>query len=338
METAKTYLWSADPNSAELFELECKQAAKVTLQARLDERAYLLSSAEDFHPLFGQHRFPVQAQIEIPAQTVELAAYLPKIEIPTGVPFGFQLRANRRLPWGFGELIESWSRSLSLDPALRQDRKPRAVISAYAYQDGEKVKFLAGQSLAEENVSPWAGGVCRIPVDPESVSRAEQKLLEAWELFELVDPQKEQFEGGAAVDLGAAPGGWSRVAANWGYSVDAVDPAALDSRLKSHSGITHFSMTSGEFLKNPGGPYRLLLCDMKMEAAMACGLVCDLAGLLEPGARLVVTLKLPKKRVALELARRAVGQLEQSFDVLAARQLYFNRSEITVLARKRPRE
>lgn len=339
MEIPETYLWSADPNSAELFELECKKAANVAVRTRLDDRTYLVNGADGFRPLFGQHRFPLQAEAEISAQAVDWATSLPRLRIPRGMPYGFQLRANRRLPWGFAELIEAWSRSLKLDPGLRQDRRPRTVISAYAYQDGDTVRFLAGQSLVEDNVSPWAGGVCRIPADPASVSRAEQKLLEAWELFELMAAENELTSPGPAVDLGAAPGGWSRVAAGLGYSVEAVDPAPLDPVLKSYPGITHFPVTSGDFLKKNRGPYRLLLCDMKMEALMASALVSEFAHRLLPGARLVVTLKLPKKGLAaLDVARRSVAKLGEIFEILVARQLYFNRSEITVLARKRPEE
>ena len=63
-----------------------------------------------------------------------------------------------------------------------------------------------GLSHAADNVSDWAGGARRFKREKGQVSRAEFKLLEAMELFGL-----SLRAGGTALDLGAAPGGWTRI-------------------------------------------------------------------------------------------------------------------------------
>jgi 23S rRNA (cytidine2498-2'-O)-methyltransferase len=63
-----------------------------------------------------------------------------------------------------------------------------------------------GFSLAVENLSTWAGGVHRFKREKEQISRAEFKLLEILNLFQL-----SLSAGDTALDLGAAPGGWTRI-------------------------------------------------------------------------------------------------------------------------------
>lgn len=63
--------------------------------------------------------------------------------------------------------------------------------------------------------------VCRV----KKVNRpsAEFKLLEALEVFGIVLPSH-----GVALDLAAAPGGWTRVLRRAGEYVTAIDPGELD--------------------------------------------------------------------------------------------------------------
>lgn len=244
-------------------------------------------------------------------------------------PFAIQIEANRRLGWSFSGLVETLISDAGLPPEHFSPRRPEVVLSVYLHQGAQGCRVFAGVSKVEENLSPWSSGHCRIPRDPQSVSRAEGKLLEAWEAFGL---EHHGFGGKRALDLGAAPGGWSRVLAGLGFRVEAVDPADLDPRVLNLSGVRHHRQTAGPYLGAQSESFDLLVSDMKMEARMAADLLVGCAARLHPKhGRLLTTLKLGKGESALKEARQALGRLARGYDVLAARQLYFNRSEITVL-------
>lgn len=282
---------------------------------------------------FCLHRFPAQAVLKLPPDSLEpeVLTYLqPDLDL-SGLAegsYGFQLRASERLPWSLGELATGWREYWDLPEKGWNPRSPQKVVSAYLHL-AEATLYL-GVSSVEENLSPWAGGACRIPRDKKSVSRAEQKLLEALELIPELScsPRKKR-----ALDLGAAPGGWSRVAATLGYQVDAIDPADLDPAVEALAQVTHYQTTSGDFLSHSGGSYDLILCDMKMEAKVAGRFLSKLVPRLKQDGYLITTLKLPKTGDRLKACRRGLNQIKKAFTIVKARQLFFNRSEITVIAK-----
>ena len=207
-----------------------------------------------------------------------------------------------------------------------EKRRPETVVSAYFHQSSTELTLYLGVSSPHWNLSPWMRGECRIPRAKTSVSRAEQKLLEALELC-------PRLGGRRALDLGAAPGGWTRILAERGFQVDAVDPAELDPRVAALPEVRHHATTAGGFLEQgPRPAYDILVCDMKMKPLMACGLMLEFASLLKDKGLLILTLKLAKGPSALKMARESLGRLEPSFRILQARQLYFNRHEVTVIA------
>lgn len=71
--------------------------------------------------------------------------------------------------------------------------------------------------------------------------------LKLWEVFTLLGQYPKAGE--LAVDLGAAPGGWSWVLADCGAKVIAIDKAPLDPRIQALSNI-HFQ-TGSAFAVNP---------------------------------------------------------------------------------------
>lgn len=301
-----------------------------------DERSTLCRLGAGESPYFCQHRFLVQGQADLSDTSFESLASAPielDFEALKGRRFAFQISANRRLDWSFGQLVPALIERFGLNLEDCDHRKPQTVVSLYIHISDQRVRLYSGISATVDNVSPWSRGICRIPKDPKAVSRAEQKLRESLELLEqarVLGPGEGQPK--RALDLGAAPGGWSRVMAQLGYSVDAVDPADLDPRVAAHPGVTHHRTTSGAFLKSCRSRYHALLCDMKMEAVMATKVARDFQHFLEPSAVLVLTLKLPKGKTGLTVAHQAVEGIEKAYTIVQARQLYFNRHELTVLA------
>lgn len=201
------------------------------------------------------------------------------------------------------------------------------VLSATMTEDG----IYMGVSRSSDNLTPRAGGIFRYAFRNETISRAEFKLTEVFDLLSLPLPEQPH-----AIDLGAAPGGWTQALLDRGARVTAVDPAMLDPRVASNPRVTHYSGLSQSYLQEYAGKQKfdILVNDMRMDARESVRVTLESLPLLAEGAPLVVTLKLPEKK-SLKIAREALALLGSGVDIVFARQLYHNRSEITVVGRKR---
>lgn len=184
--------------------------------------------------------------------------------------------------------------------------------------------IFSGISLAQQNLSSWAGGRHRFAREAGQISRAEFKLLETIEWFGIELPQ-----AGQALDLGAAPGGWTRVLRQRGLQVTAVDPAKLHPTLQQDKHVQHLPITTETFLAQRPLLYDFIVNDMRLDAKRSARLMVDLAGCLKSRGQAVMTLKLPaKKRQAIIADSSKI--LSQAYVIKGARQLFHNRSEITL--------
>lgn len=201
------------------------------------------------------------------------------------------------------------------------------VLSATMTEEG----IYLGVSKASENLTPRAGGIFRYAFRDETISRAEFKLTEVFDFLPLDLPEDPR-----AIDLGAAPGGWTQVLLQRGARVTAVDPAKLDPRITANPRVTHYPGLSQDYLREHADErqFDILVNDMRMDARESVRVTLEALPLLASGAPLVVTLKLPEKK-SLKVAREALDLIKSEVDVIFARQLYHNRSEITVVGRKR---
>lgn len=197
------------------------------------------------------------------------------------------------------------------------------VLSATRAKDG----IYLGLSKSRDMLSPRAGGIYRYAMTPETVSRAAFKLTEVFDRLPLPAPRE-------ALDLGAAPGGWTRVLLERGARVTAVDPAKLDPRVEDDLRVTHYRGLSQDYLKEAGDKsFDYLVNDMRMDARESVRVTLEALPLLKSGGILVITLKLPEKG-SLKRARDAMALLREEVGILFARQLYHNRSEITCVGKK----
>ncbi|HBB64573.1 hypothetical protein A3K02_02445 [candidate division WS6 bacterium RIFOXYD1_FULL_33_8] len=158
------------------------------------------------------------------------------------------------------------------------------------------------------------------------ISRAESKLIEALSTF------KVELDGhGTALDLGAAPGGWSKVLADYGYKVLAVDPAALHPDLEQDSRIIHMKSKAQDIQLDE--PLDLIVNDMNMDPQETGKIMNDIAHLLKDGGLAIVTLKLPDH--AQRSIEEAVAILEKEYEVVKIRSLFHNRQEVTALLQRK---
>jgi 23S rRNA (cytidine2498-2'-O)-methyltransferase len=199
-------------------------------------------------------------------------------------------------------------------------REPFQILSVVLTDE----EAYLGLSLAVNNLSDWAGGVRRFAREKEQISRAEFKLLEALEVFDIELPPR-----GRALDLGAAPGGWTRVLRQKEQYVTAVDPAWLHPSLQKDKGVRHLRLAAEEYLEQGPDTYDVIVNDMRLDARDSARLMGEYGRYLYPHGLAIITLKLPEKGYDSALDH-ALNILRQSYTVAGARQLFHNRSEVTV--------
>lgn len=215
---------------------------------------------------------------------------------------------NTRLSQG---LVEQGSRL--------EVRQPEQILSVVLTPE----QGYLGLSRAADNLSDWAGGARRFKQEQGQVSRAEFKLLEALELFGLRLPA-----AGTALDLGAAPGGWTRILRQHALSVVAVDPADLDARIASDPAVRHIRQAAQSYLPATDEQFDVILNDMRMDARASAQVMGLAARNLKDEGWALLTLKLPQ-RGAVKAAASALEALRAWYEISGARQLFHNRSEIT---------
>ncbi len=219
---------------------------------------------------------------------------------------------------------------------VRHPQQILSVVIASASEDApqnlkskiQNPKFAyLGISLAAHNISNWAGGMRRFAREEGQVSRAEFKLLEALDVFGLDLPKN-----GVALDLGASPGGWTRVLRQRGQYVTAVDPGQLDARVARDPNVRHKRMFAEEYLRDEPDRFDVIVNDMRMDARDSARLMVAFSRQLYRHGLAIMTLKLPEEN-RQSVVDHAFKLLREGYVIAGARQLFHNRSEITVYLR-----
>lgn len=180
--------------------------------------------------------------------------------------------------------------------------------------------------------SPLANGILRLKLPRDAPSRSTLKLEEALLVF-LDERERDRYlrPGLRAVDLGAAPGGWSWQMTSRGLRVIAVDNGNMDGRLMA-SGLVEHRREDG-FRYRPPKPVDWLLCDMVERPQRIAALMGD--WLVDGDCRRALfNLKLPMKK-RYECVQECLGLLRRRLDAVGAdymvrcKQLYHDREEVT---------
>ncbi len=240
--------------------------------------------------------------------------------LPANAVFAVQVRtADRGLP-GPGEFAKPLAERLVWSGHELDVKNPRTIIHIVVKNDGAYM----GVSSPAAALGRWSGGVVRYAKRPGRISRAEFKLLEALEVFETA-PEKNT----AALDIGAAPGGWSRILAERGCRVTAVDPAELDPRVTALAGVRQEKARIKPFLRGGKQTYDWVVNDMRASPEYAAEILLDAALKLSRGGTVISTLKLPPRNYRRSLVD-TVRRLTEIYQLRGGRQLFHNRREMTV--------
>lgn len=183
------------------------------------------------------------------------------------------------------------------------------------------------------NSSPFLMGIPRLRFPSSAPSRSTLKLEEALLTFLDSDQRARSLQPGMhAIDLGAAPGGWTWQLVRRGLQVIAVDNGAMAPSLMD-SGLVEHCREDG-FRFRPEGPVDWMVCDIVEQPSR----IAELAALwLAEGwcSASVFNLKLPMKKryhevvLCLEIVRQRLDRTGKLYQ-LACKQLYHDREEVTV--------
>jgi 23S rRNA (cytidine2498-2'-O)-methyltransferase len=201
------------------------------------------------------------------------------------------------------------------------------------FADGAHV--YVGLSLAPWG-SPWPMGIPRIHMPRAAPSRSTLKLAEAIVVF-LGEREIELLHGGMkAVDLGAAPGGWTWQLAQRGLRVTAVDNGGLKGDIAQDPLVTHLRVDGLTW--RPRRAVDWMVCDIVAQPSRIATLV---GHWLADGhaRRIVFNLKLPMKKRYDEVGRCAAIIVDTAARAgvrctLRIRQLYHDRQEVTGYAER----
>lgn len=363
--TYSQFIFSADPEFFATALAELKQVdSQLQLLQKLNPGVGLVESQLDelsfftilelAQPVFVRHIFPVQATLHLendegdPERIAVAVVRSPGVKlIKKNAAFAAQVRLLHSLPEEATETTLAPTDKRPYTPfavkekivelvvaksrGVENIKEPRIVISVVCV--GDEAYF--GVSKPEQNLSSWPGGERRFARLPEMVSRAEFKLLEALETFGVALP-----ESGTALDLGAAPGGWTRLLLENGLRVVAVDPANLHSSLEGQPRLEHFRGYTENYLELARSHRRIfdVICnDMRMDARQAAQLMLQASDFLSPKGFALTSLKLPHETARmhpLKIMNEALEIMGRGYSEVRARQLFHNRQEVTVFLRK----
>jgi len=180
-------------------------------------------------------------------------------------------------------------------------------------------------------------GIVRQAMPAEAPSRSTLKLAEAIDVFMDRSEQTRLLRSGmTAVDLGAAPGGWTWQMVKRGIRVAAVDNGPMKGVLAKHPLVEHLKQDGFKF--SPRKAVDWLICDMVEKPAKVAELIAAwfAAGWCKHA---IFNLKLPMKQ-RLTAVDSALNGIKKRLDEeginyrMEAKQLYHDREEITVFLTK----
>ncbi|MFZ5446901.1 MAG: SAM-dependent methyltransferase [Myxococcota bacterium] len=276
-------------------------------------------------PAFARMGFPISAVVRTPA---EAAAALPdeptRVQVWVPDTDAANARAGEAVAWQ-NTIAAIRSEDELVDPETPWKAVEQGAWLGQVCLIGPGVGVV-GKIPAREALSLSAGGRARMKRTGEAPSRAAMKLDEALEWYG-VSPGR----GDLCVDLGSAPGGWTRRLAERGARVWSVDPANLAPDVLKLPRVKHFKESAFDFV--PDEPVDFLFCDMAWRPLEVAQLLGKWAR-KRYAAQLVANIKLPMKDKLPTLFRVRHTLTEAGWKQLKVRQLYHDRDEVTVSARR----
>ncbi|KMT65259.1 23S rRNA (cytidine(2498)-2'-O)-methyltransferase RlmM [Catenovulum maritimum] len=189
----------------------------------------------------------------------------------------------------------------------------------------------------QSNNSPWNMGIQRLRFPSKAPSRSTLKLEEAFHHFIPKDEWQTRLASGLqAVDLGAAPGGWTYQLVQQSMMVIAIDNGPMAESLMETGQVRHYREDGFKFEPKKNQIY-WLVCDMVEKPDRVGQLMCKWV-MNSWCKEAIFNLKLPMKQRFQNLETVRNAMLETLYTSgkqfrLEIKHLYHDREEVTCLLR-----
>ncbi len=182
--------------------------------------------------------------------------------------------------------------------------------------------------------SDWPMGIVRLKMPRGAPSRSTLKLHEAFMTLLTEKEHRSALQPGMkAVDLGAAPGGWTWQLVQRHMQVTAIDNGRMDAELMESGQVKHRREDGYHYA--PPKTVDWVVCDMVAAPARIATLMADWIG-NNHARHALFNLKLPMKKRLEELQRCQdiiADKLDGHDHVLRMKHLYHDREEVTAYLR-----
>jgi len=202
-------------------------------------------------------------------------------------------------------------------------KNPLKVVTVQIFQD----QAFIGVSRTDEIVTKEIKVFKKYKSGERPLTRAEHKIREAIRTFNL--EIKPNFR---VLDLGAAPGGWTKVLAGLAGIVVAVDPADLDPSVEALSNVVHLKCKAEE-IPSGIGDFDLIVNDMNLDPAESARIMVNLAKLLKKDSAALMTVKFMTRNRKKHISQ-ALEILKAKYKGFKVKRLPHNRYETTIFMRK----
>lgn len=294
------------------------------------ERKDFIQELVNSKPIFIRHIMPVEKEFMLSnRREIDLEQIIeeskPICSVQKGDPFSVQARVvaetgdynSKDIEVHVGEYYEA-NGGVAVYSNEKLMNCEVSVISVFI----KGQRCFIGYSKSSENLNYLSDEYRLLSHEQNEICRAENKLKEAICKFHI------DIKGqGCALDVGAAPGGWTKVLADYGYQVVAVDPGDLDERLKAYDNITHYKKRIEDV--DVHNMFNLVTCDMNQDALVTANMMCQMHDKIKEHGYSIITLKLPF-RDEVERIQKSIMILNKDYDIIDVKNLTHNRREVTV--------
>ena len=296
------------------------------VKSRLEEEE-AIKKLRDSETLYVGRVFPVSAKVAVTPEKESIKRLYEPLEGKLKPEDIFAVRCQRRGAHGYASQDVERSLGLRLEEssgATVDLRGPRKVVVVQIFQNAAYVGVTDSENLVVKPIRvsrKYAKG-------ERPFTRAEHKIREALQAFNVeVKPDYE------VLDLGAAPGGWTKVLAGTARRVVAVDPAALEPEVEKLPNVVHLRCRAEEVQVDVGS-FDLVTNDMNLAPAESARIMVAVAPFLRRGGFAVMTVKF--------VTRDRKGHVDEALQILEAqysdfriKRLPHNRFETTLFMRKK---
>jgi tRNA(Ser,Leu) C12 N-acetylase TAN1 len=202
---------------------------------------------------------------------------------------------------------------------------PKKTITVEIFQNIAFLGINKSENITRKEIKEFR----KYPKGKRPINRSELKIKEAIKHFNITIKPEHKI-----LDLGAAPGGWTKVLSSLAKEVVVVDPANLDSSLENTTNIVHLKCKSEDLYDKKLGKFDIITNDMNLDPSQSARIMNNLAHFLVEDGIVIMTLKFVTRNRSKH-KKQAIEILEENYKDLILKKLPHNRLESTLMMRRK---